>query len=419
MNFSCIENGTPEPTPRAGWFTLFAWLPAAQRSSNEAVTKRVLSALAPLAEDMGLARTVHEPQVLSLTLLFPMLVQNNDVTHLGKAASGKVLFELVVSDRWVPAPCATGKERFGNLLEFTWRSSSGGGKLESRVRHALQAEFEGAAPPAGTPSQLRELTAWSCCSVPHTRVRAPLRSSDKPGLELEVISGEAPEKLSEEHMHYLKSRKVDTRLSTRWLLWRGDLLLAEALMTYRNGDVMVFGPGIELIGVRMSVRNQGFGTLLHKSIVTELLRPKVGWMPSLSRIGLMAIYVFSYHRWFEKMGYLWSDESAEVQASAQQSMSAVMAGLAAGRAPDPEDLKRFASQASTHSRRNEDGILPLFRTNACAACGVVAGPEVKLLLCARCRCTYFCSEACQRGAWAVHKLDCRKLGRVFKAAQTQ
>ena len=90
--------------------------------------------------------------------------------------------------------------------------------------------------------------------------------------------------------------------------------------------------------------------------------------------------------------------------------------VAAGRAPDPEDLRRFAGQASLNSRRNEDGILPLFRTNACAACGVVAGAEVKLLLCGRCRCTYFCSDACQRASWAVHKLDCRKLGRVFKAA---
>ena len=77
---------------------------------------------------------------------------------------------------------------------------------------------------------------------------------------------------------------------------------------------------------------------------------------------------------------------------------------------------RFASHPSVNGRRNEDGMLPLFRTNACAACNAVPGPELKLLLCSRCRCTYFCSDACQRASWKVHKLDCRKLGRVFKAA---
>jgi hypothetical protein len=122
LDWMCTDNGTPEPKPRAGWFTLFARLPASARGANEAVAQRALRALAPLHAEMGLARTEHVPQVLPPDLLFPDAARNSDVTHVGRAAAGGLLFELVVSERWVPAPCASKPERYGNLLQFTWRS---------------------------------------------------------------------------------------------------------------------------------------------------------------------------------------------------------------------------------------------------------------------------------------------------------
>ena len=40
---------------------------------------------------------------------------------------------------------------------------------------------------------------------------------------------------------------------------------------------------------------------------------------------------------------------------------------------------------------------------ACAACGKVG---VKLLRCATCKTVWYCSRACQRSDWKVHKRDC-------------
>jgi hypothetical protein len=281
------------------------------------------------------------------------------------------------------------------------------------VRAALAAEFEGAAPPAAV-TQVSELRGWACCAVPHMRSRTAV--TGHPELELEAISGEGPDTPS----RTLPKREVATGLSTIWLLWRGSELVAKALMTYRNADVRVFGPAIELIGVKMCRRGQGLGLLLHKAIETELLRPKVGRMPSDSRIGLQAVYVTGYHRFFEKLGYLWSEETADGKSNMADAMAAVMGGMPGGGGSlNAQDMARFVESPGVTGRRNEDGILPLFRTSACAACGAAAGPEqpaLKLLWCSQCRCTQFCSPACQRAAWPVHKQDCRKLGRVFKAA---
>ena len=106
---------------------------------------------------------------------------------------------------------------------------------------------------------------------------------------------------------------------------------------------------------------------------------------------------------------------AAVKAS-MPTMAAVKASMrgAGGAGLDTAAIARLTSHPSVNGRRNEDGMLPLFRTHACAACGSTA---VSLLLCARCRCTYFCGEACQCASWKVLKLDCRKLGRVFKASK--
>ncbi len=119
---------------------------------------------------------------------------------------------------------------------------------------------------------------------------------------------QGPDRLSPEMLASLHDREPMTTLSTLWQLWRGRELVAKALMTYRNADVKIFGPGIEHIGVKNAHRRTGLGTLLHQAIVTELLRPQVGWMPGQTRIGLQAIYVTGYHRFFEKLGYLWSNQ---------------------------------------------------------------------------------------------------------------
>ena len=89
VNWECVDNGTPLPTPRAGWFSLFARLPAAARGPNEAIMQRALRALAPLREEMGFARTEHVPLVVNPNLMFPIMSQHTDVTHVGRSASGK------------------------------------------------------------------------------------------------------------------------------------------------------------------------------------------------------------------------------------------------------------------------------------------------------------------------------------------
>jgi len=43
----------------------------------------------------------------------------------------------------------------------------------------------------------------------------------------------------------------------------------------------------------------------------------------------------------------------------------------------------------------------------CAKCGVRASESRKLLTCTRCRSVKYCSAACQKGAWATHKLVCK------------
>lgn len=412
VNWECVDNGTPWPTPRAGWFTLFARLPAAERGSNEVIALRALRALEPLREEMRLARTALVPQVVNPNRMFPMLSQNSDVKHKGLDAGGRMLFELLVSERWVHAPCLTAPERCGNLLELTWRSAARP-NLESHMRKALQAEFDPSS--SSGAQQLHELSGWACCSVPHTRSRVSVK--DHPELELEAVSGEGPDRVTPEQLARLHNREALPSLSTIWQLWRGGEVVAKSLMTYRNMDIKVFGPSIEHFGVRNALRRTGLGTVLHQAIVTELLRPKVGWMPSQGRIGLQAVYATGYHRFFEKLGYLWTEETEEGKSSTQQANASVMASLLSGgggsAGMDFDALARVASQPSVTGRRNEDGMLPLFRTLACAACGTSGAASLKL--CARCKCTYFCGEACQRASWSAHKLDCRKLGRAFKA----
>lgn len=226
VNWDCITNGTDEPTPRDGWFSLFARLPARERADdNERVLQRVLHALAPLNAEMGLKCTKHVPQVLPRGLLMPSLSQNNDYTHAGLDAAGRQLLRLRVSNRWIPAPCATQPQRFGNLVELTWRAPEKR-NLERHLRKALQAEF---APDAVSCRQLEELTGWGCSVVPHTRSRIPVDGSE---YELEAVSGEAPERAGEDSKR---------ELSTLWSLWRGKEQVAKAVMTYRNVDVTIFG----------------------------------------------------------------------------------------------------------------------------------------------------------------------------------
>ena len=408
VSWACITNGTPSPTPRPGCFTLFARLPASARAANPAVLARVLKALEPLCGEMGLdSAGAAVPQVVSKDALFPGLRENSDVVHEAKR-KGKVVLHLNVSDRWIPAPCASRPERFGNLVQLTWR---GGEKvnLERHLRNALAAEFE---PPTQVASnQLSELSGWGCCSVPHSRTRIPV--AGKPGFELEAVSGEGPE-----GQKGRDGKNMSAELSTMWSLYKGEEKVAKCLMTYRNMDVSIFGPSIELIGVQMKHRGSGLGLLLHSAIATELTRPKVGWMPGDSRIALQAVYVVDYHRFFEKVGYLWTEEMEDAQAG--PSLAEMIRGGSPGGVA--ASMMTAGGFNQVNGRRNEDGLLPLHRANLCAACNASPSPEtpdVKLKMCTRCRCTLFCSDACMSGGWKVHKLECRNLGRIFKPASSK
>ena len=74
---------------RVSW-PRFARLPAAARGPNEAIMQRALRALAPLREEMGFARTEHVPLVVNPNLMFPIMSQHTDVTHVGRSASGAI-----------------------------------------------------------------------------------------------------------------------------------------------------------------------------------------------------------------------------------------------------------------------------------------------------------------------------------------
>ncbi len=102
-------------------------------------------------------------------------------------------------------------------------------------------------------------------------------------------------------------------------------------------------------------------------------------------------------------GALFGVSNTPLQASvaAHAARAGVGAALAAASARTPplddaELLERAAALAAAVARLPA----PL----ACDGCGTTEA--AKLLRCARCRTARFCSAACQRASWAVHKRDC-------------
>ncbi|KAF1953232.1 hypothetical protein CC80DRAFT_494852 [Byssothecium circinans] len=46
-------------------------------------------------------------------------------------------------------------------------------------------------------------------------------------------------------------------------------------------------------------------------------------------------------------------------------------------------------------------------TPLCSTCGQLPASGSSLQRCSRCKSAYYCSKACQKAAWKLHKLDCR------------
>ncbi len=439
LNWSYTENGTPWPTPRRGWFTLFARLPRGARAGNAVVAARVSEAL----RAAGLvARAANVAQRERAGALFPQLTVSSDALVACTDARGKTLCRVAVSDRWVPAPAAgmAARPRFGNHIVLTWCPRDGGGAAAggvtfTAVRKALRAAFaplaaagddDGGAPSA--PAAADAGAGWACCTVPHAEARVPV--AGHPELILSAQSGDAPDEPPADASAAGRRTAHRTGLSTMWRLLRrkdgaaresaagaaaaDDIDDADAeevarcLMTYESGDVGAIGPTIELMGVRRSCRGAGLGRVLHAAIAAELLDPLRGWMPQDARIGMQVSYVTASHGFFEKLGYLWAEETEDGKpGDPAAAMRAAMASGGAG-----ADML-FAMRGMT-GRSREDGVLPLHRAHARSACGAGATSGGKLLVCARCRCALFFSVECQRAAWSAHKPECRKLTRVFK-----
>jgi hypothetical protein len=422
INWAFSENGTPWPTPRAGWFTLFARLPRSARAGNAAVAARAATAL----RDAGLvARSAAVAQ--------RERAGSSDAQVKCKDASGHTLCRFAVSDQWVAAPAAgmAARTRFGNHIVLMWCPKAGGSGAgagaSKAVRNALRAAFaphaaagddeggsgSGSSAPAAPAAPAAPVDAgagWACCTVPHIEARVPV--AGRPELTLAATSGDAPDEPPVEDAR--RRSEHETGLATMWRLLRrteGDAEeeeVARCLMTYENCDVGAIGPTIELFGVRNRCRGAGLGRTLHAAIAAVLLSPHRGWMPQDARIGMQAAYVTASHGFFEKMGYLWAEETEDGKPlDAAAAMRAAMAGGAAG-------ADMMLAMRGMTGRKQEDGVLPLHRVHVCSACGAGAPAGGKLLVCARCRCVLFCSVACQRAAWSGHKPECRKLTRVFK-----
>ena len=45
-------------------------------------------------------------------------------------------------------------------------------------------------------------------------------------------------------------------------------------------------------------------------------------------------------------------------------------------------------------------------SRVCASCGCTDPCEPKLLMCSRCKCSYFCDKMCMKKVWKVHKKTC-------------
>jgi hypothetical protein len=66
--------------------------------------------------------------------------------------------------------------------------------------------------------------------------------------------------------------------------------------------------------------------------------------------------------------------------------------------------KQCYDRTTSHAIESQDGMLRA----SCAMCGIEpdTSPAVPAMRCARCKRSYYCSRACQRRHWPVHKLEC-------------
>ena len=388
LNWGYAENGTPWPTPRRGWFTLFARLPRRARAANAAVARRVATVL---------TRAGLVAQTRTATPAHATMFESGDVVMQCADAAGHLLCTVEVSDRWVPAPCAGAADRFGNFITLTWCYPEGALAAVRSVKAALKAAFAAQDEPAGEHAA-GAMAGFGTTLLQH---RVSLLSvAGRPDLTLEATCGDAPERPPPEYAAKLRGRDQPRGVATKYRLLQGGadgVELARCLVTYCNLDVGMLGPAIELFGVRRSHRGTGLGRVLHDAVVAELLSP-VGWFPHDTRTGLQVSYVISGHAFFEKLGYLWAHELPDASSPQQLLDEALSGGV-------PTDTRNLVQlMTACNNRGQEDAVLPLHRMRACGACGAT---DRKLNVCSRCHCALFCDTKCQKAGWREHKQECR------------
>lgn len=67
------------------------------------------------------------------------------------------------------------------------------------------------------------------------------------------------------------------------------------------------------------------------------------------------------------------------------------------------EVQRLFRDGSAEIRRRNPEVI--FRRH-CALCGATDTPDAPFKRCSRCKVTCYCSDACQRGDWAVHRPAC-------------
>ena len=84
----------------------------------------------------------------------------------------------------------------------------------------------------------------------------------------------------------------------------------------------------------------------------------------------------------------------------------------------PSSSPNTGTQTSPSTRYSSASGMPVegSGTKLCAACGVSPSGNTKLLTCSGCHVARYCSPACQRSHWKVHKPDCKAAAAAAAAA---
>ena len=72
----------------------------------------------------------------------------------------------------------------------------------------------------------------------------------------------------------------------------------------------------------------------------------------------------------------------------------------------------IAGARSTHKRTRMTALVCVQNVHMCECCGKV---QRKMLLCSKCKHCWYCSAACQKAAWPMHKRECSTLSKAFEA----